>query len=57
MIRCRSTDAKAAPKAIARHGFTSYTEDQQTELLRTAGFSVVAVTRRGPNLFLLAENG
>ena len=52
-----ATDAKAAPKAIARHGFTSYTEAQQSELLRRAGFSVIAVTRRGPNLFVLAENG
>src|SRR3954449_4990055 len=32
------TDTKGPPRAIAKHGFASYSQEQQTELLRASGF-------------------
>ena len=48
------TDLRGPPKAIAKHGFSSYSQKQQGELLRTAGFSDVGFERRGRVLFGLA---
>jgi arsenite methyltransferase len=49
-----ATDTNGPPKAIAKHGFRSYSQDQQSELLRTSGFSDVAFEDRGRLLFALA---
>jgi ubiquinone/menaquinone biosynthesis C-methylase UbiE len=48
------TDTRGPPKAIAKHGFSSYSEEQQSELLRTVGFSGIAIERRGRLLFAAA---
>jgi arsenite methyltransferase len=49
-----ATDTRGPPEAIAKHGFSSYTDEQQAELLRGAGFSAVRFERRGRLLFALA---
>jgi arsenite methyltransferase len=49
-----TTDMRGPPKAIAKHGFSSYSQEQQTELLRAAGFSDVRFERRGRVLFAVA---
>src|SRR3954452_17433949 len=48
------TDTRGPPKAIAKHGFASYSQEQQTELLRASGFSDVGFERRGRLLFAVA---
>jgi arsenite methyltransferase len=49
-----ATDVKGPPKAIAKHGFNSYDEEQQAELLRSAGFAAVRLERHGRVLYALA---
>lgn len=49
------TDLKGPPKAIAKHGFSSYSQEKQRELLRTAGFSDIGFECRGRVLFALAS--
>jgi ubiquinone/menaquinone biosynthesis C-methylase UbiE len=49
-----ATDIKGPPKAIARHGFSSYGEEQQAELLRGAGYAAVRLERHGGVLYPLA---
>jgi hypothetical protein len=48
------TDTRRAPKAIAKHGFTSYTEEEQAQLLTRAGFSEVCFEREEPFIFAFA---
>lgn len=48
------TDTRGPPKAVAKHGFSSYSGEQQDELLRGAGFSGVVFERRGRLLFAVA---
>jgi ubiquinone/menaquinone biosynthesis C-methylase UbiE len=49
------TDTKGPPTAIAKHGFASYSEVQQAELLRSVGFSDIAFQRRGRLLLAVAK--
>src|SRR3954453_2375627 len=42
-----ATDVKGPRKAVASHGFNSYGQEQQSELLRAAGFSAVRFERHG----------
>jgi arsenite methyltransferase len=47
------TDTTGPPKAVATHGFSSYGQAEQGELLRTAGFADIRFERRGRLLFAL----
>jgi ubiquinone/menaquinone biosynthesis C-methylase UbiE len=49
-----ATDVKGPPKAIAKHGFSSYAEEQQADLLRAAGFSAPRFERHGAVLYAVA---
>jgi arsenite methyltransferase len=49
-----ATDVKGPPKAIAKHGFNSYGEEQQAKLLRGAGFAAVRLERHGRVMYALA---
>jgi arsenite methyltransferase len=49
-----ATDTRGAPRAIAKHGFRSYTEEDQADLLRSAGFGEVRFERRKASLFAVA---
>jgi ubiquinone/menaquinone biosynthesis C-methylase UbiE len=49
-----ATDTKGPPRAVARHGFAHYDQEQQAELLRAVGFSGIHFERDGRLLFALA---
>jgi hypothetical protein len=49
-----ATDTRGPPRAIAKHGFRSYTEEDQADLLRSAGFGEVRFERRKASLFAVA---